>query len=259
MKRWALGIVVLAVLTGSARAHELRPAYLELRQSGKDTYDLLWKVPARGPNKRLALYVRLSEDCRIVVPPRTSFTGAAIVERSTIRRTGGLPGAEIRIEGLSATRTDALVRIEHANGATQIKRLTPSSAVFTVERVPDRLDVAGTYVALGVQHILPGIDHLLFVLGLLLIVRGRWLLVKTITAFTVAHSITLGAAVVGFVHVPQAPVEALNWRGAAMAIRVSPKDIHGSSLSFLAVCTDLVLPVPCQRLDCRPQKSHWRY
>ena len=209
MKRWALGVVVLTVLTGNAHAHELRPAYLELQQSGKDTYDLLWKVPARGPNKRLALYVRLSEDCRIVVPPRTSFTGTAIVERSTIRRTGGLTGAKIHIEGLSATRTDALVRIEHANGATQITRLTPSSATFTVEQVPDRADIAGTYVALGVEHILSGIDHLLFVLGLILIVRGRWLLVKTITAFTVAHSITLGAAVLGFVHVPQASVEAV--------------------------------------------------
>lgn len=68
--------------------------------------------------------------------------------------------------------------------------------------------LAGTYLVLGVEHILFGIDHLLFVLGLLLIVRGFWPLLKTVTAFTVAHSITLAAAVLGVVTVDSGPVEA---------------------------------------------------
>ncbi len=202
-------VVVIASIAGRVEAHELRPAYLELRQSGEETYDMLFKVPARGPDKRLALYVRLPDDCELVVPTRTSFTGTAFVERSTVRRAGGLTGAEIHIDGLSETLTDALVRIEHMSGVTQIERLTPRSPSFVVERAPHRTEIASTYVTLGVEHILLGIDHLLFVLGLLLIVRGRWLLVKTITAFTVAHSITLGAAALGFVHIPQAPVEAV--------------------------------------------------
>lgn len=211
MKRWmclvALAVSVLSA--GVGRAHELRPAYLELRQLDGDKYAVLFKVPARGPDKRLALYVGLPEDCQLVEPARTSYTGTAFVERSTIRRDGGLTDAEIRIDGLTGTRTDALVRIEHADGRTQTERLTPSSPVLRVQRAPGKTEIATTYIGLGVEHILLGIDHLLFVLGLLLIVRGRRLLVKTITAFTIAHSITLGAAVLGFVHVPQVPVEAV--------------------------------------------------
>jgi hypothetical protein len=69
-------------------------------------------------------------------------------------------------------------------------------------------DAAKRYVGLGIEHILLGVDHLLFVLGLLLIVRGPWMLVKTITAFTLAHSITLALATLGVVHVPARPVDA---------------------------------------------------
>jgi hydrogenase/urease accessory protein HupE len=68
--------------------------------------------------------------------------------------------------------------------------------------------VAWTYLGLGVEHILLGIDHLLFVLALLFLVQGWRRVIITITAFTVAHSITLAAATLGLVHVPQAPVEA---------------------------------------------------
>jgi hydrogenase/urease accessory protein HupE len=209
MKRW-MGLVAFAVAVlsgGDGQAHEVRPAYLELRQLDGEKYTVLFKVPARGPDKRLALYVRFPEDCQFIVPARTSFTGTAFVERSTIRRDGGMADAEIRIEGLAETRTDALARIEHADGRTQVERLTPTSPAFRVQRAPDKTAITTSYIGLGVEHILLGIDHLLFVLGLLLIVRGRRLLVKTITAFTLAHSITLGAAVMGFVHVPQAPVE----------------------------------------------------
>jgi hydrogenase/urease accessory protein HupE len=68
--------------------------------------------------------------------------------------------------------------------------------------------VARTYTLLGVEHILSGIDHLLFVLALLIITGGGWKLVKTVTAFTVSHSITLTLAALGYIHVPQRPVEA---------------------------------------------------
>ena len=75
-------------------------------------------------------------------------------------------------------------------------------------RSPNRIDVARTYLVLGVEHILGGIDHLLFVFALILLVRNRRTLVWTVTAFTAAHSITLAAATLGFVHVPPPPVEA---------------------------------------------------
>jgi len=210
MRRTALFVVALLVMgvVGLARAHEVRPGYLELRQTGPEIYDVLWKVPARG-DLRLGLYVRLPENCQPITPIAHYGTEGAFLERWTIRCAGKLAGRTVAIEGLSTTLTDVLVRLEQSDGTTLVARLTPSAPSFVVEAAPSRAQVAGTYLGLGIEHILGGIDHLLFVLALLLIVKGRWLLLKTITAFTVAHSITLAVATLGFVHVPQQPVEAV--------------------------------------------------
>ncbi|MDX1374166.1 MAG: HupE/UreJ family protein, partial [Burkholderiales bacterium] len=108
-----------------------------------------------------------------------------------------------------STMTDTLARIEFADGTTWLQRLTPQAPAALIPARPSAWSVAGTYLGLGVEHILLGIDHLLFVLALLLLTRGTWRLVKTVTAFTVAHSITLALAALGVVHVPQAPVEAV--------------------------------------------------
>lgn len=115
----------------------------------------------------------------------------------------------IVINGLSATQTDTLLRIQLADGSMHTTVLRPDSPSFLVPPVASKLEVASSYFVLGLEHILGGIDHLLFVLGLLLIVRGVGLLIKTVTAFTIAHSITLAMAALGFVKVPQAPVEAV--------------------------------------------------
>ena len=143
-----------------------------------------------------------------VTPPRTLFANDASTERWSIKRPGGLTGDEIHIAGLAATMTDVLVRIENLDGTTQVTRVTPSSPSFVVAAAPGALEVCRTYLVLGVEHILFGVDHLLFVLALLILVKGWRKLVGTITAFTVAHSITLAAATLGFVHVPSKPVEA---------------------------------------------------
>ena len=202
-------ILIVFVCAGKLYAHEVRPAYLELQQFDSHTYDMLWKVPARSANERLALHVRLPEDCKIIAPPTATFTGISYVERSRFIRPGGLMGKEISIEGLSATLTDVLVRVTRNDGSTQVARLTPDRPSFTIEAAPRRWEVAQTYLTLGIEHILLGLDHLLFILSLLLITRGDWILIKTVTAFTLAHSVTLGLATLGFVHVPSAPIEAV--------------------------------------------------
>ena len=230
MKSTYLIFVVLALFARGALAHEVRPAYLELRQTGAETYDVLWKVPGRGENLRLGLYVKLPAGCMNVTEPRASMANNTFTERWTFKRTNGLIGGTIHITGLSATMTDVLVRLECLDGTTQVTRLTPSAPSFVVVGAPGAMGVARTYFVLGVEHILSGIDHLLFVLALLIIVMGasdkgqvanggvfrspiaacHWpLLIKTITAFTVAHSITLTLAALGYVHVPQRPVEAV--------------------------------------------------
>jgi hydrogenase/urease accessory protein HupE len=203
-----LGAIFFALSSSSVSAHEVRPAYLELRQTETDTYDVLWKVPARGDNMRLGIYVEFPPNTRKVTPPQATFANDAFTERWSAKRPGGLTGGEINISGLAATMTDALVRVENLDGTTQVTRVTPSSPSFVVAAAPGALDVTHNYLVLGMEHILFGIDHLLFVLALLILVTGWRKLVGTITAFTVAHSLTLAAATLGIVHVPAKPVEA---------------------------------------------------
>jgi len=206
--RARLFLLAMLLCPSLASAHEVRPAYLQIRQTGPETYDVLWKVPGRGDGMRLGLYVELPKDCVRLGESRASFVDNAYTERWSVRRAGGLTGAAIHIAGLSATMTDVLVRVERLDGTTQVARLTPSRPAFVVEAAPTRIEVAGTYTRLGIEHILTGVDHLLYVLAMLLLVTGWRRVVATMTAFTATHSLTLTAATLGWVHVPQAPVEA---------------------------------------------------
>src|SRR6202167_5668667 len=137
MRRFSVFLAVLgAFVAQPARSDELRPGYLELRQTDQNTYSLLFKIPARGEDLRLAIYVNLPEGTRDVGAPRVSFGDGAYVERRTIRRDGGLTGHAIGIEGLSATSTDVLVRVETVAGAIQTERLSPTRTAFVVQAAP---------------------------------------------------------------------------------------------------------------------------
>ncbi len=210
-RRTVLSFLLLSIpIAAPAGAHESRPGYLEIRETEETaTYEILWKVPARG-ELRLRLDPRFPETCNAITPVSRYPTGDAFVDRWTLRCEGdGLVGEEIAIDGLEQTLTDVLVRFEPAEGPTQTARVMPEARSFTISAEPSWTEVARTYLWLGVEHILGGIDHLLFVLALLLIVDGWRKLVATITSFTIAHSITLALATLGFVHMPSAPVEAV--------------------------------------------------
>jgi HupE/UreJ protein len=209
MRSTFLSLLLLAAFAVNLSAHEMRPAYLQVHQTGGDTYDVFWKVPAIGDAMRLSLYVQLPESCSNLTAPRANFANGAYTEQWSITCPGSLSGSTIRIEGLSATLTDVLVRVERLDGSAQITRLASSSPSFVVERAPHRFEVARTYLVLGIEHILTGIDHLLFVSGLLLLVTGFRRLLMTVSAFTLSHTVTLTLAALGFVHVPPAPVEAV--------------------------------------------------
>jgi hydrogenase/urease accessory protein HupE len=210
-RRWiALSAGALALLLGAghARAHESRPAYLELRQLDAQTYDVNWKVPGQGERMRLALDVAFPTGTTQLGPVRTTYANNAFLQRWRVRRPGGFDGSRIRIVGLEFTLTDALIRVQHLDGTTQVARATAAEPTLTLKAEPDSWQVVRTYVVLGIEHILTGVDHLLFVLALVILVGPTRRLLWTITAFTVAHSITLAAATLGFVHVPPPPVEA---------------------------------------------------
>ena len=188
-------------------AHEARPGYLELTETAPDTYTYLWKRPTGG-EVELQLTPIIPADCKLTAPDQQQLTVGAVVVRGTLTCTGGLAGKTIVIEGLDGTITDVLVRLHHSDGRLESYLLRPVSPSVTFGGVTTLTSRALSYVGLGIQHILLGMDHLLFVLGLMLIVKDRWTLIKTISSFTVAHSITLAIATLGYASAPLPPLNA---------------------------------------------------
>jgi len=207
IRRSALALLCVTVAL-PCFADVFRPAYLELRELDGQRYDVLLKVPAQDDGRRLALDVLFPRGTVEVGPRRGELAAGAYLERWRVERDSGLVGETIAVSGRAAGVTDVLARVERLDGTAQVESLSPGSASFVVEPARGLAQTASTYLVLGVEHILGGIDHLLFVLSLLLIVRGFKRIAVTITAFTVAHSLTLAAATLGFVSMPGPPVEA---------------------------------------------------
>jgi hypothetical protein len=203
MTRLLLVLAAVCLLVAPVQAHELRPAYLQLDEIAPGKFSVLWKVPAAG-DRRLGLYLALPDDCSNLTEPARSIDRAAYFERWQVACEGGLKGKSLSVNGLRETLTDVLARITWADGSLEVARLTPELPVLTLKGAQTTFEVARTYFVLGVEHILGGIDHLLFVLALMLLIREPLMLVKTITAFTVAHSITLTGAALGYFSLPQA-------------------------------------------------------
>jgi len=202
-----LGWMLFAVVM-PAMADEFRPAYLQLRQIDGTRYDVLWKVPALDEATTLRVVPMFPEGARSSTPVHSAYAAGTAVLRWRVEIDGGLTGKAIQFSNLSSAGIDVLVRVERADGTVQLARVLPLDARFVVTATPGAFEVAQTYAVLGIEHILTGFDHLLFVLALVILVKGVRRLVATVTAFTVAHSLTLVAATLGWVHVPGPPVEA---------------------------------------------------
>ena len=225
LRRLLLPLLLLVTcLVGPSTAHEVRPGYLQLTQTGAQTCDVLWKVPAKGGGLRLGLYVRFPDGTQETSEHVGRFVDQAYVDRWSVEHPEGLAGQVVHIDGLRATLTDVIVRVEWLDGTTFVGRMNAAEPGLVLAASPGLGDVASTYLTLGVEHILLGIDHLLFVFALLMIVRGARRLVATITAFTLAHSVTLAAATLGWVAVPIAPVEAVI---ALSIVFVACEIVHG--------------------------------
>ena len=222
-------LALMAFLVGalgfgaSSYGHALQPGYLELRLIDKDLYAVVWKTPASG-GRPMAISAQLPENCGPRTRGQPIWDGAAYIARWTANCPGGLEGGVIHIAGLDRTSTDVLVRFDFADGVSEVRRLTAGDPSFTVPTQPSRLEVARTYLLLGVEHILSGIDHLVFVLALLLLVKGVRRVIVTVTAFTLAHSFTLAGATLGLVHMPGPPIEAVI---ALSIVFVASEIIHG--------------------------------
>jgi hypothetical protein len=204
---WLICACIVFVPASLAEAHETRPGFLELRQTDADTYTFLWKKPSGG---EIEIYIAplVPAGCELTTSGNQALTPGALVVRGSLRCAGGIHGQTLAIDGLESTITDVIVRIHHADGRLENHLLKPMNPAVTLGVETTWWQRAGTYLRLGTEHILLGVDHLLFVLGLLLIVADRWMLVKTVTSFTLAHSITLAVATLGYASVPVAPLNA---------------------------------------------------
>lgn len=206
MIRWFF-IALLALAANPAHADELRPGYLELSEQTAGTWRMVWKAPIK---EGLASRTRpqLPADCSVSDEKRDLRDGA-LVSVSQVVCTKPLIGRKVGLSGLDATFTDALVRVAPLGRPVQAARLTHDAPTALVEAAPAQMQVAKTYFVLGIEHILFGYDHLLFVVSLVLLLSGGWTVARTVTAFTLAHSITLVGVTLGYLSLPQAPVEAV--------------------------------------------------
>jgi len=212
-KRWrCLALVLflmLSVLPTVSFADVFAPALLQVNENKGGWVDITWKIPVRQ-NRGLGLTPVLPEFLEPVGSVTgKQFAGAWVEHRSY--RSGGrtLTGETLSIDGLGPIQTDVLIRIALRDGREHSAILRAGNASYTIPERATKAKVAGSYWRMGTIHILEGSDHLLFVLALLLIVTGIWPLLKAVTAFTVAHSITLALATLGLVHMPSSPTEAI--------------------------------------------------
>jgi hydrogenase/urease accessory protein HupE len=203
-------MVVALLLAGSASPHEIRPAYLQITENAEHRFDVLWKQPSVG-TQVLRLVPKVSNGLLDGEPTEESAANSFVVRRwanVNVSR-DSFDGASIRIEGLEYTITDALISLSFANGQDIQEILRPATPTLIVHLTGTGKLPVPAYLLLGIEHILTGFDHLSFVLGLLLLVKSARTLIKTVTAFTVAHSLTLAAAALGWVHVNPSVIEAL--------------------------------------------------
>jgi len=213
LRRWACNLAVpvfiaYAFASPSAQAHEARPAYLEIKESATGQFSVLWRTPVLA-GMRLPVVLKMPDAVKNVKEPSVQELTDSLLERRWIDAgPNGLAGKRIEFPGLQLTITDVLIRVEMLDGRKWTTIARPSQPWVEIAASQTWYEAAATYIVEGIRHILFGADHMLFVLGLLLIVKDRWTLVKTVTAFTVAHSITLAVATLGYAEVPVLPLNA---------------------------------------------------
>ncbi len=200
-----IALVLLGV--GHVEAHEVRPVYLDIQETAAGRYDVIWRVPVTN-GMAPPVSPRFAAGCK-VSGGLPWVAGSSAVSRMVLACPEGLAGTAITLDGLSHTMIDGLVRIQFASGEVATRLVRPTNPVFAVPGASGPLDVIRLYVGLGAEHILAGYDHLLFVLGMVLYVKRSRALLISLSAFTLAHSITLSMAALGLIHVPASLAEAL--------------------------------------------------
>jgi hydrogenase/urease accessory protein HupE len=205
MIRW-LATLLLLLADSPALADELRPGYIDFAEVEPGTWQLVWKAPVKGGLTRNTR-VALPSNCEPSGEPTREFSGPFVIARLTARCTGSLEGKQIGIAGLAASRIDTVVRVAPLAEPVQTLRLSAAEPLASIASALSRWQVAQVYTIIGIEHIVFGLDHLLFVVALVILLNGTWFIIRAVTAFTVAHSITLAGSTLGLLDLPQDPVE----------------------------------------------------
>ena len=207
--RWLIAAwLALAAPWSPALADELRPGFVELRQESPARWSLGWKQPLVTPGEPQLVVPLVPANCRIASGPHSRVASLALVGNAGLRCSGPIAGSRAGYAEILGGG-DVLMRVMPLGSAMQSYRLTPASPSVLLAARPSAGQVWRTYGVLGFEHILGGWDHLLFVIALVLLVGRPWDVAKAVTAFTVAHSLTLAGTTLGLVGLADRPVEAL--------------------------------------------------
>ena len=226
-------LIAFCVCTGSILAHEVRPAYLEINATGENEYSVIWKQPLLN-GRPLSLQPDFPSDCARSSTRIEALGTEALIERIELQCASSLKGRIVGVSGLTKTLTDVLVRAQLGNGITTtlLRPESPTTKLGTGRSAP-----LASYLRLGIEHLLFGIDHVLFVIGLMFFLDRIGPLVKTITSFTLAHSLTLGISAIGLVRIPQAPIEAVI---ALSILFLATEKLRGTTDTLVAQRTWLI-------------------
>ncbi len=189
-------------------ADEIKLSYLEIKEIKSQHYSVLLKLASKDDQK-LPIKMLMPKECSLTLPKTSRLVNSTYLDRWQMKCNEGLADKTLFIDGLKSTGTDLLLRLELLSGVSHSKLLSPSTSSYRIPKDASSWQIVQTYTWLGITHILLGFDHLLFVFALLLIVKNMRRLLWTITAFTLAHSLTMVVATLGIVHLPSAPVEAI--------------------------------------------------
>ena len=203
--KWLIALVLAMLAIPAAHADDLRPGYLDWTERTPGVWSVTWKAPLLGGLATRAKPL-LPQGCTIRETARR-FAGPALIETARVRCDRPLAGRAIGLDGLERSFSDALVRVAPLGAAVQAGRLTREEPRLTIAAQAERGQIARTYFALGIEHILFGFDHLLFVIGLVLLIRRGRQVVTTVTMFTLAHSLTLALTTLGWFAVARRPLE----------------------------------------------------
>jgi len=234
MNKIIFSIIFTFLFINNSFADQIRMAYLEVKEVQKNNFDIIFKSPLKF-NRKLDIKPEFPQECHKTSISKNQFVNKAYLSTFKIECTNGLLGQTIYVNGLKQIKTDLLLKLDLLDSNAQTVLISKDKNSYTIAKQPSAWQVSKTYTLLGIEHILHGFDHLLFVLSLLLIVKNFRTLVWTITAFTLAHSITLAGVTFGYLKLPQQPVEAviaLSIMFLAMEVLHKQRGINGIASKF---------------------------